>query len=160
MNKAFKPTKEMLQATETLLRSMAIVQTITPIVHGYQKKNLDAILPINNRGKLITDLNNTYKMNNKDFTTWTNLNNTDRIIAKLYVNNPEYCPLLIAQDLQRQAENLFIEAMLPITGITAARLNIKIGYRQKMIDLSLKLLTRYIDHKKVKAEILKGTIKC
>lgn len=152
-------TEDMKQAAKTVFKTMAFTQTIRPIVRAYQLKIIDEMKPqVNERDaknyrlgfKIITDPKDTYLMNNEDFQVYLKRCNEERIKAKLHVDNEEFCPLLVAEDLQRQAERAFIETMEPITHLTPDKVlcskNGLENYR-KLIDLSLRLLAPYVDNK-------------
>jgi hypothetical protein len=149
-------TEEMKQAAKTLFKAMAFTQTIKPIVRGYQQKIIDEIKPQTNtkyawtKKYTITKPEDAYLMSDEDFQVYLKRCNEERIKAKLHVENEEFCPLLVAEDLQRQAERAFIETMEPITHLTPDRVlcskNGLENYR-KLIDLSLRLLAPYVDNK-------------
>jgi hypothetical protein len=152
-------TQDMKQAAKNLFMAMAFTETIRPIVEGYQRKIINEMKPqVNERDskisrlgfKTITEPKHSYLMNNTDFKIYLNRCNEERIKAGLKVKNDEYCPLLVAEDLQRQAERVFVETMEPITHLTADKvLCSKDGlanYKQ-LIDISLRLLAPYVDNK-------------
>jgi hypothetical protein len=121
-------TLDMKVAAKNVFMAMAFTQTIRPIVEGYQQKILNEMKPIVSAkffkmgfDKKITNSNDTYLMNESDFQTYLKRCNEERIKAKLHVDNEEYCPLLVAEELQRKAERLFIETMEPITHLTAEK---------------------------------------
>lgn len=157
MNKAdIKITQEMKQAAKNVFMAMAFTQTIKPIVRGYQQKIIDELKPEiseqfkkHERHTTITP-ENTYLMNDADFKVYLRRCNEERIKAKLHVDNEEFCPLLVAEDLQRQAERAFIDIMEPITHLTADRVLLSkdgLDNYAKLIDLSLRLLAPYVDNK-------------
>jgi hypothetical protein len=119
----------MKQAAKNVFMAMAYTRTIRPIVEEYQKRVIAEIKPQMDdkwlgRGmtqKPITDAKDTYLMKDSDFQTYLKRCNEERIKARLHVDNEEFCPLLVAEDLQRQAERVFIEAMIPITHLTPER---------------------------------------
>jgi hypothetical protein len=149
-------TPEMKQAAKTVFKAMAFAQTIRPIVEGYQQKIIDEIKPRVDpkhgwaKNKTVTTFKDSCLMCDEDFKIYLKRCNEERIKAKLHVDNEEFCPLLVAEDLQRQAERAFIEAMEPITHLTLDKVlcskNGLENYR-KLIDLSLRLLAPYVDNK-------------
>ncbi len=150
-------TDDMKQAAKNVFMAMAFTQTIRPIVEGYQRQILKEMQPqVNEKDaknyrlgfKIITDPKHTYLMNNTDFQAYLKRCNEERIKAKLKVESEEFCPLLVAEHLQSQAEHAFIEAMEPITHLTPDRVlcskNGLENYR-KLLDISLRLLAPYVD---------------
>jgi hypothetical protein len=152
-------TEDMKQAAKTLFMAMAFTETIRPIVEGYQQKIINEMKPqVNERDaqicrmgfKIITNPKHSYLMNNTDFQTYLKRCNEERIKAKLHVDNEEFCPLLVAEHLQSQAERVFVEAMEPITHLSPDKvLCSKDGLNnyKKLIDLSLRLLAPYVKNK-------------
>ena len=149
----FKPTTAMKTAARAAFLSMAYTDTIRPIVEGYQKEILDfyqwAIAPEwadrrGNKETIILDPDRTYLLTEDDFALYMKECAVAMDKAGLTVDNPEHCPLLIAQDLQRTAENVLIETMEPITGLKAKDIY-KLEHRAKLLDLTLKLLVPFVD---------------
>jgi hypothetical protein len=144
-------TDEMKRAAKTVFKTMAFTRIIRPIVEGYQQKILDEIKPKDvYKNEVITNPKYSYQMNDADFSVYLRRCNEERIKAKLHVENEEFCPLLVAEDLQRQAERAFVETMEPITHLTADKvLCSKNGLENyaKLIDLSLRLVAPYVDKK-------------
>lgn len=156
--KTTKPniTNEMKQAAKTVFMAMAFTQTIRPIVEEYQKRIIQEIKPIvadefKQIGfTTITESKDSYLMNETDFKTYLTRCNEERIKAKLHVDNVEFCPLLVAEDLQRQADRTFIDVMEPITHLTTDKVlcsNNGLANYKKLIDLSLRLVAPYVQNK-------------
>lgn len=145
--KDFKPTQEMITATETVFLAMAFTATIRPIVEGYQKKVLAEINPKSRfDDKAITDLNSTYEMHDSDFNVYLARCNEERIKAGLRVENIDHCPLLIAENLESKAKRALIEAMKPITNLDPQDVLCSgLENYEKLIDLSLGLMARFVD---------------
>jgi hypothetical protein len=144
-------TQDMKQAAKNVFMAMAFTQTIKPIVEGYQHKILNEMqFKDKYTGDIITNPFNDYLMSADDFNTYLRMCNYERIKAGLKVKSAEYCPLLVAEDLQRQAERVFVETMEPITHLTADKVLCSkdgLANYKKLIDLSLRLLAPYIDKK-------------
>ena len=113
--KDFKVTPEMISAAKMVLCYTAQAESIKPIVKAYERKNLAVIQAKNDAGELITDPEQSYRMNDEDFKKYMELNEADRIKASLPIGNHEpgagWCPLLIAEDDRRKAENFLIDAV-------------------------------------------------
>jgi hypothetical protein len=160
----FTPTKEMIRAAENCFAAIAYTETIRPIVEGYQRKilkEMNAKRSIKWQERLpkeiheITSPDETYLMNEEDFETYLTRCREEQEKAGLHTDSPEFCPLLVAEDLQRKAAHAVVDAMVPITTITRDMIwnapnaleNLK-----KVIDLTLRFLAPFCaDH----VEILK-----
>ena len=153
--KKFKPTPEMIKAAESVFIAKAYTETIRPIVEGYQKKILEEMKPVNTfDGTVITDIKEAYAMNDIDFNLYLSRLKTERDNAGFKVENDDFCPLLVAEGLQGKAEDLLLDAMKPITGLTAEKI-VDSGMENfhKMVDLSLSLLSPFVRSSK---ELLKN----
>ena len=141
-------TEEMKTAAKAVFMAMALVKTIKPIVEGYQRKIINEMKPLDRyKGQIITNPNQSYQMGDSDFKIYLTRCNEERIKAGLKVENEEYCPLLVAEELQRKAERVFIDVMEPITHLSADRVLCSqngLDNYHKLIDLSLRLLTPYV----------------
>jgi hypothetical protein len=144
-------TEDMKQAAKTVFIAMAFTETIRPIVEDYQQKILNELKPKDvYRNEVITNPKYSYQMNDSDFQVYLKRCNEERIKAKLHVESEEYCPLLVAEDLQRQAERSFIDIMEPITHLSADKVLCSkdgLDNYKKLIDLSLRLLAPYVNNK-------------
>lgn len=148
----FKPTPEMIAAAETVFMTMAFVQTIRPIVVQYQT----SILALGNwkiapqfaarlGSEVILDPKSAYLMTSADFALYDQKCKQARVVARLHVANEDQCPLLVAEELARQAEHALVEAMSESTNLSVDKL-LSAGldkYRQ-FIELTLKLLAPYV----------------
>ena len=159
--KNFRPTSAMIRAAENCFAAMALTETIRPIVEGYQHEILEeekygyAEKHLDRRGlsgtDYITDPQHSYLMTDADFTHYMKRCNGERIAAGLHVDNEEYCPLLVAEHLQMQAEHAVIDAMAPVTGITRDQIfqtSNAMANLKKLIDLNLRFLSQFCDTKK------------
>lgn len=140
--KTWRPSPDQIRAAKTVFLAMAYTETIRPVVKGYQKQikremHLDPDAP-------------SYLMAEADFKTYLVRCNEERIRAGLHVDSEEYCPLLVAEDLERQAKNALIDAMEPTTGISFNQIiqssncleNLK-----KYIDLTLRMMAGHLKTK-------------
>lgn len=144
----FTPTNQMIAACKSTLMAIAYTQTVRPIVEGYQKKNLEIIKPLDDEGKLITDLKHTYRMNDKDFNDYLDFCHEDAIKNGFEVKERGYCPLLIAENLERQSKRLLIDVMKDHTGLEGLDADKLIcsglDNYNKAVELTLNLLTKYV----------------
>ena len=63
--------------------------------------------------------------------------------AGMKVDNPEHCPLLVAENLERQAKREFLRIMQPITKINPDDVW-NLDHYKKLTDLSLSLMANFI----------------
>lgn len=157
--KDFTPTYDMIQAVKAVFVCMAAVETIKPIVRGYQEKIL-AYMQAGPAEKwcqrengmkpddIILAPEQAYLLDDDDWTWYLAECNKERKKAKLHVENEEFCPLLVAENNLRKARKLLIDAMEPLTGIKFDDLftDFPNNYN-KYIDLSLRLLVSFLDPK-------------
>jgi hypothetical protein len=138
---------------------MAAVDTIRPIVQQIQQSVLDKhkfkVDPKNKRiadgVKVITKIQHDYLMSDDDFKVY---HNECRILEdekNLKVDNPEFCPLLVAEHDLIKAQHLLIDAFGPMFGITSS--NLYGDHREKFLDLTLRLMAKYVDTKTILARL-------
>ncbi len=86
-------------------------------------------------------------LNETDFQVYLYECNEQRKAAGLHVDDIQYCPLLVAENLLRQAQRLLADTMEPVTNITADQVlcskNALENYK-KYIDLNLRLLAPFV----------------
>jgi len=156
--KDFRPTAEMIRAAENCFASMAYTETIRPIVEGYQKKILeDMQAPLAKEWQerklaqdepIILDIRHTYLMEADDFQTYLTRCREEQARAGLHTDSPDYCPLLVAENLQMEAEHAVIDAMTPVTKLTRDMIfqsSNALENLKKLIDLTLRLLAPFCD---------------
>jgi hypothetical protein len=149
MNK-FTPTPEMIEAAKNVFMMMAYVDTIKPIVRGYQTRILQAhqfhiAKEWTDKGhpdEIILEPDHTYLMEDSDFQVYLQETFQERDKAGLKIDNPDFCPLLVAESLLSTAENTLIDSMEPVTHLEAYR--IYGDNRKKFIDLTLRLLAPFV----------------
>jgi hypothetical protein len=153
IKKAIQP--EMIKAAQNYVVAKAFVQVVEPIVTGYQREIL-AKNQFTNKGQIdrrkikgtdftmveiITDPKQSYNLSDEDFASYHQQCNEARIAAKLHVDNPEHCPLLVAESTLRSAERLLLDAMEPLNGFNSSTTGLwKADLRKKAIDLSIGLI--------------------
>jgi len=151
----------MVRAAETVFLAKAWLETVRPIVEGYQRAILEqekyayAEKHHDRRGKVwadyISDPNQTYLMADDDHAHYVKRCNEERIKAGLKVDNEAYCPLLVADHMVIQAENALIDIMEPVTGLSRDRVYM-LEDRKKLLDLTLRLLAPYCKTRKEAAQ--------
>lgn len=158
--KNFKPSADMIRAAENCFAAMAFTETIRPIVEAYHHKILEEEkYPYSPKMMLrhekapadwISNLQHTYMLGEDDAKHYYKRCNEERIKAGLHVDDPAYCPLLVAEHLQMQAEHALIDAMEPVTHITRDMIWEKpnaLENLKKLLDLTLRFMAAYCDAK-------------
>jgi hypothetical protein len=145
--KQFKPTPEMVSAAKAVFMAKALTETIRPIVEGYHWKVLRELQPTDEHtGKVITDIEYDWTMGAVAFQEYWNRCKEEREKVGLRVDNPDYCPLGVARNLQRKAEQALVECMEPITKLKAENaLCAGLEIYKKLVDLTLRLLAPFIE---------------
>jgi len=141
----FQPTQQMITAAENLFVAMASRQTVEPVVRAYQKEVLSSLKPVSvHTHEVITDPALSYEMTDADFKVFLRECNQKRIEAKLHAPSDEHCPLLVAKELERDAEHILIEVMAPTLGLNPELLYSNLDAYAKFIDLTLRLLAPFV----------------
>ena len=147
----FRPTKEMIKTTQEVFLCMAKVGTIKPIVEEIQKKVLKKYqFKVSaewreDKERIITEPKQSYLMTNEDFKIY---HSECRILEdekELYVSNSEFCPLLVAENDRRKAENRLMNAFSCITGLDSNKINMRLDSRKKFLDLTLKYMAQFVN---------------
>lgn len=165
--KNFKPSKELKQAAETLLLAKTYTETIRPTIEGYQTELLkklqfkiaDKWVNMERTGlnkEVITDHKRTYLMDDEDFNIYLKELHQkhiehgfkDQVTKGGTTKEIGFCPLLIAEDTQRQARKLLIDAAEYITGISYDKVN-RVKDLEKLEDLTLRLVVPFLDRKEI-----------
>jgi hypothetical protein len=149
MNKAkmkFTPTKDMIEAAETVFKAMAYVETLKPVVTGYQ----EAVLKKHQfeaEGDIVLNPDHCYLLKDTDFEIYLKEINEARVKAGLKISKEGNCPLLEAETILRDAQRVLVDTMEPVTNLdTDTVLCSKNGmenYKQ-LIDMILKLLSSFV----------------
>ena len=147
---------------------MALVETVTPVVQGYDREILQEMKPTSRyTGELITDPNRGYEMPDAEFKIYLfkmreqqtehpdiiAIVNSIRIAWGMkpidFEGDPDYCPLLVAEDMQRIAKRQLIDAMESITALEADKVLCSgLDNYEKLVDLSLELLAPFVQTSK------------
>lgn len=157
--KPFQPPPDMITAAETLYLAMAYEQTVRPIVEAYRRKILaerqwevDPLMRENDV-EYILDIRSAWLMSKDDHAAYRLRCNEERIAAKLESAidvsraQDDYCPLLVAEDLVRQARFVLCDAMAGVTGIPGAKaVTLKSADYDHLVDLTLKVLAPFVDN--------------
>jgi hypothetical protein len=138
---------------------MAAVDTIRPIVVRYQREILarnrfhiaKEWLGKKDVDRIILDPEQSYLLEDSDFQVYMAECREEQNKAKLHTDSPEHCPLLVAEDLLRQAQHVLIDSFEYLTGVTCKKLW-KADHYKKMLDLLLNMMAQYMDKDKILEE--------
>jgi hypothetical protein len=119
-------TQRMIEAAQSVRKTTFILETIEPIVAGYQKAILEkhqftvadeyrGDLP---EGTVILEPAQAYLLSDADFKTYLEECDQEMIKAALIVDEPDQCPLLMARRMRSKARQELIRAMEPLTGVS------------------------------------------
>lgn len=155
----FNPPPEMIAAANAVFMAMAYTDTVREVIEPIQARLLQ-----DNHYKMDINRFTRSEGDAAEFTAlhgiycrkWSELylifdeDMTDLMIKANYEYQKagfkielNYCPLLVAESTQREAERLLIDVMEPVTGLTTNKiLTSKDGVNnfKKMVDLTLRLL--------------------
>jgi len=147
-------TEGMKRAAEAVFVCMAAVETIRPIVREYQHRILEeekyeySEKHLHRRRKshedYIKDPERTYLMSDKDFKHYRKRSETEQARAGLVTEHPDECPLLVAENNLRKAQNILMDAMKPLTGLDPMKIY-KLEHRKQYIDITLRFLAPYVE---------------
>jgi hypothetical protein len=138
--------------------AMAFVETIRPVVEGYQREILNMmqahIAPKNiirgRQDEIILDPENTYLMKEDDFAEYIDECHIAAQKHGFNVQEKGHCPLLIAKNNLRKARQLLIETMEPITGIKLDDLfHHGLTDYENYIELTLKMIASMASEKEL-----------
>lgn len=150
-----KPSFAVISATETVLLAQAWVDTVRPVVVGYQVKVLAEMQVRTDKQHrehddyIILDPERTFLMSDDDFKTYMTLTRIEQDKAGLITESPEFCPLLVAENLLSDAQKVLIDTLEPITGLSGHLLicnGMKV-YKQ-YLEICLSWLARFVDSQK------------
>lgn len=165
MNKpTFTPTDEMISAANAVAMAMAYVQTIRPIVLANRQKVLDkywykcgnelAMKCIDLGAREIPEFCKTdhdlMYISDADFahyhTECRQLHNQ----AGLTVEDPDHCPLLVAESMERMAKDVLAEVFVPITKMNKDMIfqsSNALENWDKYINLTMRLMGPWLTNK-------------
>lgn len=157
--KKFEPTKDMVAAAALVMHTMAAVDVIKPIVDGYRRRILEEgqwqVKPefrdkMSRRGgglgeEVILDPKNAYLMSDENFAIYDAKCKAARDEAGLHVEDPEFCPLCVAEHDLVKARVLLVNAMQPITGLEYNKLLCAgLDKLDEYVNLTLKLMGPFV----------------
>ena len=150
--KSFTPTKDQISAAEAVFTAMAHESMIRPIVEDYELAILEKHQFKIDRKWVEKGINDQLILKRKDVFLLSEADaqvfyaecHAARDAANLKVEDPEHCPLLVAEHLRIRAENALLEAISTIPGLETFGSGVmSMDIRKKAIDLSLGLLSPF-----------------
>lgn len=172
--KQFKPTADMISAANAYVMAKAYTETIRPEIEkiqsdllqkfrykwdvdrvtGGSKNRRDILEFTDNYGDYCKDWKMTYLIKDSDFGHLMAEYHA-AVTAAGYKVKPDCCPLLVAENLQRQAEHLIFELFEPITGISHTQIvSGRSGWQenyQQYLTLTMQLMAPYLKNPFAKA---------
>lgn len=150
----FTPTKEMISAAEAVFLTMAHEQLIRPIVEGYQRAILEKHqfhiarkwVERGDEDRVILEPKHSFLLDDKDAATYYAALHAARDAARLKVNHPENCPLLVAEHQRIKAENALLKqaATIPTLGGLANTHLMTLEQRAQAVELTLRMLAPFV----------------
>jgi hypothetical protein len=143
-------TPEIVKAGMDVFLAKTLVLTIRPIVEAYHKKVLlereymidDKWLSHETKHRIIEQKED-YLMSDDDAKIYFQRLNEERIASGLHVDNPEFCPLLVAEHNVQKAIWKLAELFAPITGIKWEDIH-KLEHYRKYEDIMLGFVANYM----------------
>lgn len=105
-------TPELRSLVKSVVMTKAWVESIHPIVTGFQKAILQEIGATDNEGKPITNPDLSYRMDDEKAKIYF-ARCIEEIAKKNLKHEPDCCPLLEAETLEREAKRALGEYMIP-----------------------------------------------
>lgn len=168
MRKLPKITPEMISITEAYLVAKAHTETIRAIVEPLQKRVLeDGQYPaineyvVEERSKPVLNPDNTFLMSDADFQEYMFKTRELYEAAGLHTENPDECPLLVAENLERQAKRAMLEvATEQIIRSRVPGFDLDLVYAHgpetldKVVDLTLKIVVPFVRKGRTGGQVL------
>ncbi|BDT74114.1 hypothetical protein os4_36670 (plasmid) [Comamonadaceae bacterium OS-4] len=143
----YKPSPTQINAALLVFLAMKHLEMVKPIVTSYRNAILAEGQWRIDKEKggqgdtLVTDHKDSFLMSDDDFATYDALCKQMRDKAGLPVEDPEHCPLLVAEDLLLQTKQLLVSEMEPVTHIGWEMLTQhKTQPMEEYIELTLNML--------------------
>jgi len=146
--KTWTPKPHQIAAAEAVFMAKAYTETVRPIVEGYQQKIINECRFKDKYGRPLLHASRSYQLTDEDFKDYDDFCQDEA--KKAGFNVPAgYCPLLIAEEQERQAKRNLAECMIEdlrpmVPGLTLEMLLRRLEDYKKFIDLTLRLLAPYV----------------
>lgn len=154
--RSWRPSEEQRKAAELVFLQKAAVETIRPIVTRYQREILARNrfhiakhwVEMGDEDKIILDPKEDYMLEDSDFQVYLAECRVEQKKTGLFTESPDFCPLLVAENLLIQAEHVLIDSFEILTGVKGADLW-KLDHRKRYLDLLLSMMAQYMDKDKI-----------
>jgi hypothetical protein len=152
--KNFKPSQEMIDAAITVFQAKAYTELVKPVVEAYKQQIVDAHcfqydpkhvikgVRLHTLGR-ITKTMDMWLANDDDANEYYRLCDLAKKEAGFTDLEPGYCPLLVAEDLERQANCALSDLMQPVTGIDHRNLP-KVDLLNRLEDINLRFMAWFL----------------
>jgi hypothetical protein len=130
-------TPEIIRAGKTVFLAMAYTQTLKPVVDAYHDKVLREM------GYPHLNSKTSYNLPDNVWDEYYKRVKVERDKAGLHVDNDDFCPLLVAENLECKAKRALVDLMEPITGLSADRVltgGHALENYDKLVDITLRFL--------------------
>lgn len=150
-----KITSQMIEAAYTVATAIAYVELITPIVRKCQVRALEELrFPVEGTTDIILDPQSAYLMSDKDFSDYLSRSQTYKLAEGLTASTVEFCPLLEAEELMREAKRELVRVTKPLHGMEEADWRyIAVPKLRTIQDMLMKLIIPIAERRKVKSKI-------
>jgi hypothetical protein len=157
----FRPTEAMVDAAERVLIAEAALKVIAPIVNAYEARILKdgqwQVCEEFREGKagdyLVLTSDRSYQMSDDDFAVFHGRCKEARDRAGLWVEDPEQCPKLVAEEQLRIAKRALIDSMEPVTKLKADDVfTLPLKDSARFVELTQNLLARHVDSARVRVK--------
>jgi hypothetical protein len=155
LNAIKKPNANQISAARALMLAMAHEQTVRPIVEAYRtailakgqwRRRADFVAH-GEADEVILDQNLSYHLAEDDAKIYYAECNKARDAAGLKVDNPEACPLCVAENLRVQAETALIKTLGDIPGMETFKEKLfvlTLDQRAKLVKLALGMCAPFV----------------
>lgn len=150
-----KPTSSIIKSCQKLLMAKSWTASVRPIVIAYKKKILLEMKPVAVRfcksdaaGIVITDPDLSYRLSDFNASIYYQRCTEEAERSGLDVENPDFCPLLVALYEERLVERSFLLLMEPITKINPVSY-ISVDNHRKLVDLAIAYVVTYCGEKNI-----------
>lgn len=153
----FKPNAAQIDAAEAVLLAMAFLETVRPVVLGYQRRILEAhqfhldpmwVDEYQMEDEVILEPDHAYLLSKEDSAVYYSEQKQARDAAGLKVERDDFCPLLVAENMLLSSQHALIVAMEPVTGITLDKIFCAphcLDRLREYNDLLVRLMSNFVD---------------
>ncbi|MCK5019879.1 MAG: hypothetical protein KAS32_22680 [Candidatus Peribacteraceae bacterium] len=147
-------TPEMLKSAKDVIDTRKITESIRSIVETNQNHVLfvhqfkaEKDIP-EEVDRIVLEGKLSYLLSDNDFKTYIEESTHLNELAGLKVDNPEHCPLLVAEGVEREKISDMFVSFEPMSGVKASDLHCNPKFYKRAVDLYLNLYTKLNDIEK------------